>query len=105
LQLSVAAHGAAFRLESAVNEPLGRFEVRANTSLFTGDAFDAQLNVANSDSAIDTLSMLQIQARVVAARANPIGGISELNHHVTCDKYKRAFISDSTQQFIPDATD
>jgi len=73
LQLSVAAQGAEFRLEGAVNELLGRFELRADTSLFMGGAFEAQLNLANADSAIDTLSMLQIQARVAAARANLIG--------------------------------
>ncbi len=33
LQLSIAAQGAEFRLEGAVNEPLGRFELRADTSL------------------------------------------------------------------------
>ena len=73
MQLSVAAQGAGFRLEGAVNEPLGRFALRADTSLFTVGAFEAKLNVASADSAIDTLSMLQIQARVVAARANLIG--------------------------------
>ncbi len=73
MQLSVAAQGAEFCLEGAVNELLGRFELRADTSLFTGGALEAQLDVANADSAIDTLSMLQIQARVVAARANLIG--------------------------------
>lgn len=73
MQLSVAAQGAEFRLEGAVNEPLGRFELRADTSLFTGGALEAQLDVANADSAINTLSMLQIQARVVAAHANLIG--------------------------------
>ena len=73
MQLNVAAQGTEFRLEGAVNEPLGRFELRADTSLFTGGALEAQLDVANADSAIDMLSMLQIQARIVDARANLIG--------------------------------